>query len=101
MNNPKVTTLTLTCGGCPTQWEGSLDTGECIYIRYRWGYLTISAAPTVDRAVSCYLVDEEARVILEQEVGNPYDGWLTAEQLVELTQSELDFSQIDLEKVEP
>jgi hypothetical protein len=40
-------------------------------------------------------------VILEQEVGNPYDGWLTAEQLVELTQSELDFSQIDLEKVEP
>jgi len=25
----------------PSQWEGLTDDGECVYIRYRWGHLSI------------------------------------------------------------
>lgn len=33
--------LTQTCGACPSQWEGELEDGRMLYIRYRWGYLSI------------------------------------------------------------
>lgn len=29
--------LECTCSACPTQYEGTLKTGENIYFRYRWG----------------------------------------------------------------
>jgi hypothetical protein len=32
-------TLTQTCFACPSQWEGQLDDGRYVYIRYRWGML--------------------------------------------------------------
>ena len=37
----QVKTLTQTCNACPSQWEGELTNGEELYIRYRWGYLSI------------------------------------------------------------
>ena len=37
----QVKTLTQTCNACPSQWEGELTNGEKLYIRYRWGYLSI------------------------------------------------------------
>ena len=46
----KVNKIIETCGACPSQWEGSLDDGRAIYIRYRHGYLSIrlSEEPTDD-----------------------------------------------------
>lgn len=34
--------LTVTCYGCPTQIEGTTDTGESVYFRYRWGNATLN-----------------------------------------------------------
>lgn len=36
------------CEACPSQWEIELESGHMIYVRYRWGYLSIrkSAEPT-------------------------------------------------------
>lgn len=34
----KVAKLEQTCGACPEQYSGELETGEEIYIRCRWGY---------------------------------------------------------------
>lgn len=34
--------LKQTCGACPSQWEGELVGGGSFYIRYRWGYLSLS-----------------------------------------------------------
>ena len=33
--------LIKTCGACPTQWEGETSDGDDVYIRYRWGYLSV------------------------------------------------------------
>ena len=37
----KVKELTQTCSVCPSQWEGTLTNGEELYIKYRYGYLSI------------------------------------------------------------
>lgn len=33
----KVKTIEKTCDACPEQYSGTLETGEEIYIRFRWG----------------------------------------------------------------
>lgn len=37
-----VTKLTKTCGACPAQWEGKTVDGAFVYVRYRYGRLTVS-----------------------------------------------------------
>lgn len=36
-----ITSLTQTCGGCPSQWDAETVDGKYVYIRYRWGTLNI------------------------------------------------------------
>lgn len=36
-----VESITMTCGACPTQWEGHTNDGKSVYVRYRWGYLSV------------------------------------------------------------
>jgi hypothetical protein len=33
--------LVQTCGACPSQWEGVTENLNPVYIRYRWGNLTM------------------------------------------------------------
>lgn len=42
--------LIKTCNACPEQYEGQLEDGRMVYIRYRHGYgsIRISDAPTSD-----------------------------------------------------
>ena len=37
----KLKNIIQTCHSCPSQWEGEIEDGRNIYIRYRWGYLSI------------------------------------------------------------
>ena len=37
----KIENLVCTCEACPSQWEANTDDGRGVYIRYRWGYLSI------------------------------------------------------------
>lgn len=37
----EITNLVQTCGACPSQWEALTDDGRGVYVRYRWGYLSI------------------------------------------------------------
>jgi hypothetical protein len=39
MKRPKVIELTMTCGACPSQWEGKTAKGQYTYIRLRHGFL--------------------------------------------------------------
>ncbi len=43
--------LTKTCHAFPSQWEGRLDTGQDIYIRYRHGEFGVGIGWTGDEAV--------------------------------------------------
>lgn len=43
--------LTLTCGACPTQYEGTTVDGRGVYIRYRHGVLDVHIGTDVDDAI--------------------------------------------------
>lgn len=47
---PKVQTLKLTCEAYPSQWEGQLQDGRFVYIRYRYGVLRMGIGVTEDEA---------------------------------------------------
>ena len=59
--------LEQTCFACPAQWDGKTDTGQGIYIRYRYGYLRLD-------------VDGEIGVYGEQ-VGDGLDGGMSFEEM--------------------
>ena len=43
----KVISINQTCSACPSQWDAVLEDGREVYIRYRWGWLSIRC-PGVD-----------------------------------------------------
>jgi hypothetical protein len=74
-----------TCGACPSQWEGRLSDGRFIYVRYRWGYLSIRVgSPDVRAAIS----GEE---VFGQYAGEFMDGWMTYEDLKKHTQGKIEW----------
>jgi hypothetical protein len=47
--------LARTCYACPSQWEGRLADDRPLYIRYRWGQLSVHIGPPgadIDTAVA-------------------------------------------------
>lgn len=86
---PRVLGLVRTCLATPSQWSGVTCDGRFIYIRYRWGRLTVhlddinavSAEPLFDRVLN----------------GDGWDGYLTYEQLVEALADVLELPPEDSE----
>jgi len=77
----KIIKLTRTCGGYPSQWEGKLENGKMIYIRYRWGCLDVrvSKQPTKD------ILDAiKGESIYKQYIGEKYDGVMENYELISL-----------------
>ena len=87
----KVVELERTCPACPSQWEGKLEDGRMIYIRYRWGYLEVrvSKEPTdnVDEAVC-------GKEVFGTGYGGQYDGEMSELELVGLTMAVVDYSGV-------
>ena len=75
----KIIELTQTCGACPSQWEGKLEDGRMIYIRYRYGGLEVSISyyPTDDVSDA---VNGES--IFQKYIGGAYDGVLDNEKML-------------------
>jgi hypothetical protein len=66
VDQPKVEVYDLrrTCVACPSQWEGRIGDHGSIYIRYRWGNLTVRTSETDGNAAaasSCFLEDDIGR----------------------------------------
>jgi hypothetical protein len=40
-----IASIRQTCSASPSQWEGNLKDGRMLYIRYRWGHLSIKIIP--------------------------------------------------------
>ncbi len=87
----KVNKIVQTCGACPSQWEGSLDDGRAIYIRYRHGYLSIrlSEKPTDD--IYDAVGGEE---VLGKGYGDGWDGCIDLETVTELSGTLFDWSSV-------
>ena len=84
----KIKELFHTCPACPSQWEGKTVDGGYIYVRYRWGRLTIGVAKSFPAAVW------ETNIVNTQ-IGDSLDGMLPYEELIELTKDEVEWPSAD------
>ena len=74
MEKIKLKSLEKTCFACPSQWEGQLENGEYVYIRYRWGSLSFGSGDTIDEAI-----DNSQYV---KSIGDEMDGVLSTEDML-------------------
>lgn len=82
----KVTVESLyhTCSACPSQWQGRTKDGKHIYVRFRWGHLTIGVGETFEDAV-------HTRELVDLDHGDGFDGCMKFEELVGLTQDKINW----------
>lgn len=64
--------LVQTCHACPSQWDATTPDGKRVYIRYRWGFLT---------------VDIDGKRVYERQIGNSLDGVMTTAEMLNYTNS--------------
>lgn len=67
-----VTKIVNTCTACPSQWSGVTDDEKEVYVRYRWGYLS------VDVGEDC---------VFEANPGDSLDGYMDFDELKEHTKN--------------
>ena len=85
----KVKNIKNTCGACPSQWEGNLDDGRMIYIRYRWGYLSIRVSNNPSNDVYDAVDGEE--VFGKQVDEGGWAGVISYEAVKQLTKGIIEF----------
>ena len=74
----------MTCSACPSQWDIYTDDGEYIYARYRWGRLTLTLNPWRENTEELY----------RKDIGDDFDGVMETTELMKLTASVLDWSEV-------
>lgn len=77
-----VSTIRSTCCACPSQWEGLTDDERVIYVRYRWGHLSVRVSEPNDRRATA---GTSGQTIISLEYGGQYSGDLDYAQLKLLT----------------
>jgi len=72
-----------TLDACPSQWEGFTDSGKLVYIRYRWGELSvyISLMPYLKSMVDAIIIGDPFHL---EQLGDDLDGELPFEELKEV-----------------
>ena len=89
----KVAQLEMTCGACPSQWEGELEDGRAIYIRYRWGRLGVVIAPTMQAALDVFCGFSNDGMIFSKAIDGDFDGECTLADVAALM-PQVDFSEV-------
>lgn len=86
----KITRILNSGGSCPFQIDALTGDNRMIYGRYRWGHLAVRVGKPGD--LSEYAaVDGE--LVLQKDVGGPYDGYMSLEEFKNHTKETLDFSE--------
>lgn len=76
--------LDQTCSACPSQWEGRTTDDQYVYVRFRWGGLSVSVDPVEDRVYVDGMFRAHARV------SDCLDGYMTTEQMLVTAREVLD-----------
>ena len=79
MSGAQIKELKQTCFACPSQWEIKLVDGRMVYVRYRWGYLSIRISPNVTDDIFDAVRGKE---ILGVQLGSGLDGEITEEDMM-------------------
>lgn len=74
----EITNVNCTCSACPSQWEITLKDGRMIYVRYRWGTLSIriSKEPTTDVGDAV-----GGDVLVYEQIGDEFDGSISYSEI--------------------
>ena len=88
----KVTDIEMTCGACPSQWEGHTDDDRQIYVRYRWGNLTIEVSEPGDTEKNAAVFGE---LVFEAQCGDGLSGIMSYNKLKELTKDVIEFPEVE------
>lgn len=81
----KIVELNRDCLACPSAWIAKTDTGSVLYIRYRWGTLTVRESKDIDSLFT------EGSIIFDRTVGDFYDGFMGYQEMLETTGFKLSF----------
>lgn len=75
----KIVKLECTCQACPTQYEAKLEDGRLVYLRYRWGYLSIRASPCETDNIHDAISGEE---VLGESRGDDFHGSMDRDEVI-------------------
>ena len=84
-----VRALIRTCSSCPSQWEGQTRDGRFVYVRYRWGTLSIGIGASREESIN------HSGNLLDKELGDHLDGVLEFEQLRAATADLIEWPDTD------
>lgn len=87
MNLPKIIYLEQTSRFCPTQYEGKMEDGRVIYIRYLWGKLSYGVRKNLN---DCFK-EENYKYLCE--FGDEYDSSTTIKVIRSKMSEVFDFSK--------
>jgi hypothetical protein len=88
MNKIRLISITQTCTACPSQWDAVTDDQRTVYIRYRWGYLSVRISKIEDHTEYAAVNGTE---IFGLDYGDGLDGVMDQETLEKLTEEILEF----------
>lgn len=80
----KVKSCEQTCSACPSEWDIFTTDDQYIYVRYRWGGLTL----TFD------FDGPNEKIIYAENIGGGFDGCMSTEELKQHTKDILDWSLV-------
>lgn len=80
--------LKKTCIACPSQWEGTLEDGQAIYARYRYGELSVGVGNDINEAVRNGMSDQ---ALYADHIGDGLDGFMDFQELKGHLHELLDF----------
>lgn len=81
----KIARLEQTCDACPSQWDAWTEDGTYVYIRYRYGFLTVTkyeGDPYADP-------DQRGDVVYADTHGDDMDGLMSTREMLLLTGLEM------------
>jgi len=84
----KLVSLTQTCGACPSQWNAMTDDGRQVYIRYRWGYLSVCVGEAGDTTEYAGVRGDP---FFGEQHGDLLEGVRATEELMEVCGSRIEW----------
>jgi hypothetical protein len=88
MASNTVERIEMTCSASPSQWSGRFADGRWLYVRYRWGCLTVDEGGTAEYGGA------DGTEVLSIDHGDWLDGRMTTEDMMTLTGGVLDWSKV-------
>ena len=95
MDKIRIRELKLTSYACPTQYEGYTIDNIPVYIRYRYGYLSIRLG---DKDSDIFNAVIHGREVFGHQVGDDLDGYIDIEEIKEYTKEIIEWNKLNIKE---